>query len=160
MGWLAGELVRSLFGHHLLSPIVIFPIFSPVAPEWRGDGILEVSSSSYRFPICTLVQEVFDFAGLKHRLVFPPISFPTSCFYPFSQAMWCHLNQEVKVQEQSSGNDGYNCLITLVELGSSAASLAGLSRVLSQEAGGWGTSLTWPHGHLLPGVAVPKGFMP
>lgn len=97
MGWLAGELVRSLSGHHLLSPMVIFPIFSPVAPEWRGDGILEASSSSHHFPILTLVQEVFDFAGLKHGLVFPPISFPTSFSCPFSQAVWCHPNQEVKV---------------------------------------------------------------
>lgn len=47
-----------------------------------------------------------------------------------------------------------------MEVGSSAASLAGLSLVLSQEAGAWGTSLTWPHGDLLPGVAVPEGLMP
>lgn len=97
VGWLAGELVRSLSSHHLLSPMVILPIFSPVPPEWRGDGILEVSSSSHHFPIPPLLQGAFDFAGMKHRLGFPPISFPTSFSCPFSQAMWCHPSQEVKV---------------------------------------------------------------
>lgn len=97
MGWLAGEMVRSLSGHHLLSPVVIFPVFSPVAPEWRGDGILEASSSSHHFPAPALAQVVFDFAGLKHGPVFPPISFLTSSSCPSSQAMWHHPNQEVKV---------------------------------------------------------------
>lgn len=95
-GWLAGEMVRSLSGHHLLSPMVIFPVFSPVAPAWRGDGILEASSSSHHFPIPALAEEAFDFAGLKHGH-FPLISFPTSFSCPFSQAMGCHPNQEVKV---------------------------------------------------------------
>lgn len=86
MGWLAGKLVRSLFGHYLLSPIVTLPIFSSLAPEWRGDGISESSSLSHQFPIPTSVQKMFDFAGLKHVLVFPPISFPSSFSCLSSQA--------------------------------------------------------------------------
>lgn len=91
MGWLPGKLVRSLSGHHLLSPMVILTIFSPVSPDWRGDGILEAPSSSHHFPIPTLVQEMFDLAGLKHGLVFPAISFLTSFSCPSSQATWCHM---------------------------------------------------------------------
>jgi len=58
---------------------------SPVAPEQRGDGILEAASSSHHFPTPAFAQEVFDFAGLKCRLVFPINYFPHHLLLPFLQ---------------------------------------------------------------------------
>lgn len=109
-----------------------------MAPERRGDGVLEAAS----FSVAASARSVFGLAGLKHRVVIPSMSFSITSSCSPSQGV-CHLGQEkVKVRWQSPGLGHYKRLIISLKAGFSAAPLGwSVSTLVSQDAGDPGTSL-------------------